>query len=215
MSVGGGGGGSKPAPTPVSAGEKIQTKLAQDQIAHYRGTYAPLEQEFVRTVDQDPSARLAGQNATASAREMTGTLQQAAAGGGVVDTAAMAEARTLGRVGGMAQGTRELADGRMEALGVGLGATADASRSLSQAGQIQTSAAIDKTRSALAIQQAKNDEKAALMGAVGSLGGMYLGYKAPQWMGKYNTQQKALGEAKRQQTLINTGNAYKDARGIS
>lgn len=177
----GGGGGSKPEPIPVSQGEKIQTGLARDQIDYYRNTFAPLEGEFAKLVNQDPSARLQGQNATASAREMTDTLRGAAMNGGVVDTAEIAEGKTLGRVGGMAQGARELADGRLDALGVGLGITADATKSLGQAGQIQTNAAIDQTRLSLAKQQAKNDEKNALMGAAGSLGGMYLGYKLPEW----------------------------------
>lgn len=176
-----GGGGDKPKPVPVSAGEKIQTQLARDQIAYYRGTYAPLEKDFRDTVDQDPTARLQAQSGSASARETTQTLRDAALVGGPVNTAELGEARALSRVGAMAQGTRELADGRLDALGVGLGITADASKSLSQAGQIQTDAAIDRTRLALAKQQAKNAERAALAGAVGSLGGAYIGYKMPAW----------------------------------
>lgn len=193
-----GGGGGKPAEVKASASEKQQAQLARDQISYYRGTFAPLEKQFAETVDQDPSARLQGQNASASAREMTETLRGAAMTGAPVNTAEIAEAKTLGRVGGMAQGTRELADGRLEALGVGLGITADASKSLSQAGQLQTDAAIDKTRLALAKQQAKNDERGALAGAVGSLGGMYLGYKLPGMMG----QPKGM-------TMAQAGEAYK------
>lgn len=172
-----GGGGSKPKEVQASEGEKQQAELARNQINYYRGTFAPLEKQFADTVNQDPSARLEGQNATASSREMTGTLRGAALNSGPVNTAEIAEAKTLGRVGGLAQGTRELADGRLEALGVGLGITADATKSLSTAGQIQTDAAIGQTRLALAKQQAKNDERNALAGAVGSLGGMYGGYK--------------------------------------
>lgn len=176
-----GGGGDKPKPVPVSQGEKIQAQLAKDQIAYYRSTYAPLEKEFRDTVDQDPTARLQAQSGSASARETTQTLRDAALVGGPVNTAELGEARALSRVGAMAQGTRELADGRLDALGVGLGITADASKSLSQAGQIQTDAAIDRTRLALAKQQAKNTERGALAGAVGSLAGAYIGYKMPAW----------------------------------
>ena len=172
------GGSKKPDPVPVSKGEKIQAQLAKDQIAYYRSTYAPLEKEFRDTVDQDPTARLRAQSGSASAREATQTLRDAAMVGGPVNTAELGEARALSRVGAMAQGTRELADGRLDALGVGLGITADASKSLTQAGQIQTDAAIDRTRLALAKQEAKNTERAALLGAAGSLAGAYIGYKA-------------------------------------
>lgn len=198
-----GGGGSKPQAIQASAAEREQAKLAQEQINYYRGTFAPLEGEFARVVDRDPSARLQGQNASASAREMTETLRGAALAGGVVNTAEMGEARTLGRVGGLAQGKRELADGRLEALGVGLGITADATKSLSTAGQIQTDAAIGETRLALAKQQAKNDERNALMGAVGSLGGMYLGYKIPGW--------KAGMDGPKGMSMAEAGAAYKAA----
>lgn len=199
-----GGGGSKPKEIKATESEKQQAKLARDQISYYRGTFAPLEKQFAETVDQDPSARLQGQNASASAREMTDTLRGAAVTGGVVNTAEIAEGKTLGRVGGLAQGTRELADGRLEALGVGLGITADATKSLSQAGQIQTNAAIDSTRLALAKQQAKNDEKNALLGAAGSLGGMYLGYKIPQWKGAAG----ATAASKKSMTLGASADGY-------
>lgn len=178
------GGSKKPDPVPVSKGEKIQAQLAKDQIAYYRSTYAPLEKEFRDTVDQDPTARLRAQSGSASAREATQTLRDAAMVGGPVNTAELGEARALSRVGAMAQGTRELADGRLDALGVGLGITADASKSLTQAGQIQTDAAIDRTRLALAKQEAKNTERAALLGAAGSLAGAYIGYKMPAWQAK-------------------------------
>jgi hypothetical protein len=61
---------------------------------------------------------------------------------------------------------------------------------------MQTEAAIGKTRLSMAKQQAKNDERAALMGAVGSLGGMYAGYKLPGMLsgGKGMTMAQA-GEA--------------------
>ena len=199
-----GGGGSKPKEVKATEAEKQQAQLARDQINYYRATFAPLEKQFAELVDQDPSARLQGQNATASSREMTDTLRGAALAGGPVNTAELGEARTLGRVGGMAQGTRELADGRLEALGVGLGISADASKSLSQAGQIQTDAAIDKTRNAMIKQQAKNDERNALAGAGGSLGGMYLGYKMPQW----KAGQEATAAAKKSSTLGASAGGY-------
>lgn len=213
MSVGG-GGGSKPQEIKASAAEQQQAALARDQIDYYRSTFAPLEQRFANLSDQDPSARLQGQNASASAREMTGTLQQAALGTAPVDTSVIAEGKTLGRVAGLAQGTRELADNRLDALGVGLGISADATRSLSSAASAQTEGAIRQTQLSMAQQQAKNDERNALVGAAGSLGGMYLGYKLPAALGKRDTQQKALGEATRQQTMIKNGTAYRDARGI-
>lgn len=209
-----GGGGSKPKEVRASEGEKIQAQLARDQIDYYRSTFAPLEKQFAELVDQDPSARLQGQNATASSREMTDTLRGAALAGGPVNTAELGEARTLGRVGGLAQGTRELADGRLEALGVGLGITADASKSLSQAGQIQTDAAISKTHNAMIKQQAKNDARNAPAAAVGSLGGMYLGYKIPQWKASQATQQKALSTAGQMQTKIDNGTIYRNGKGL-
>ena len=208
------GGGDKPEPVPVSKGEKIQTQLAKDQIAYYRGTYAPLEKDFIYTVDQDPTARLQAQSSSASARETTQTLRDAALVGGPVNTAELGEARTLSRVGAMAQGARELADGRLDALGVGLGITADASKSLSQAGQIQTDAAINRTQLALAKQQAKNAERAALAGAAGSLGGAYIGYNMPTWQAKQETQAKANATADRMQTKIDNGTIYRNGKGL-
>lgn len=209
-----GGGGKKPDPVPVSKGEKIQAQLAKDQIAYYRGTYAPLEKEFRDTVDQDPTARFNAQSGSASAREMTQTLRDAALVGGPVNTAELGAARAMGRVGAMAQGTRELADGRLDALGVGLGMTADASKSLSQAGQIQTDAAIGHTQLALEKQGAKNAERAALAGAAGSLAGAYIGYKMPAWQAKQATQQKALSTAERMQTKIDNGTIYRNGKGL-
>lgn len=208
------GGGDKPEPVPVSKGEKIQTQLAKDQIAYYRSTYAPLEKEFRDTVDQDPTARLQAQSGSASAREMTQTLRDAALVGGPVNTAELGEARALGRVGAMAQGTRELADGRLDALGIGLGMTADASKSLSQAGQIQTDAAIGRTQLALAKQQAKNAERAALAGAGGSLAGAYIGYNMPAWQATQATQAKANATADRMQTKIDNGTIYRNGKGL-
>ena len=208
------GGGSKPKPVPVSKGEKIQAQLAEDQIAYYRSTYAPLEKEFIYTVDQDPTARLQAQSGSASARETTQTLRDAAMLGGPVNTAELGEARALSRVGAMAQGTRELADGRLDALGVGLGITADASKSLSQAGQIQTDAAINRTQLALAKQQAKNAERAALAGAAGSLGGAYIGYNMPAWQAEQATQAKANATADRMQTKIDNGTIYRNGKGL-
>lgn len=192
------GGGSKPKEVQASEGEKQQAELARKQIGYYRDTFAPLEKRFADMADRDPSARLEGQNATASAREATETLRGAAIAGGVTSTAGIAEAKTMGRVGGMAQGVRELADGRLDALGVGLGITADSTKSLSQAGQIQTDAAIGQTRLALAKQQAKNDERNALVGAVASLGGMYGGYKIGQKMeaSAAHKQSVSLGSSK-------------------
>ena len=209
-----GGGDDKPKPVPVSQGEKIQTNLAQDQISYYRGVYAPLEKEFIYTVDQDPTARLQAQSGSASARETTQTLRDAAMLGGPVNTAELGEARALSRVGAMAQGTRELADGRLDALGVGLGITADASKSLSQAGQIQTDAAINRTQLALAKQQAKNAERAALAGAAGSLGGAYIGYNMPAWQAEQATQAKANATADRMQTKIDNGTIYRNGKGL-
>lgn len=167
------GGSSKPKEVPVSKGEKIQTQLAKDQINYYRSTFAPLETQFRDEVSQDHSARFAGQNATASMREMTPAMAGLAMSGSTLDTAGLAGATTSGRVAGMAQGVREQADGRIESLGVGMGITADANRTLSEAGRLQTSAAIDVTREKLADAQAKADVRNAALGAVAAVGGAY------------------------------------------
>lgn len=190
-----GGGGSKPKEVKASEAEKQQASLARDQIDYYRGTFAPLEGRFAELSDQDPSSRLQGQNGAASSREMTGTLQQAALNGGVVNTAEIAEGQTLGRVGGMIQGARELGDNRLEALGVGLGISADATRSLSTAASAQTDEAVRQTQLSMATQKAKNDERNALFGAAGSLGGMYAGYKLPGALKKDPAAGMSLADA--------------------
>lgn len=210
-----GGGGGKPEQVKASEGEKIQAQLARDQINYYRGTYAPLEQQFLSEAGQDHSARLAGQNGSAAMRESTDTLRQAALSTAPVDTAALGTAITSGRVAGLAQGRRERDDGRLEGLGVGLGITADATKSLSQAGQIQTESAIDRTREQLAKMQAKNDLTAAKWGAVGTLAGAGVSYYGLNRLGaRQTTQDKANATASLMTTRIANGTAYRDARGI-
>lgn len=167
------GGSSKPKDVPVSQGEKIQTQLARDQISYYRSTFAPLETQFRDEASRDYSERLAGQNATSSMREMTPGLADVAMSGMSMDTASLAGATTAGRVAGTAQGKREQADGRLESLGVGMGITADANRTLSEAGRLQTNAAIDQTREKVAEMQAKAGVRNAALGAVAAVGGAY------------------------------------------
>lgn len=206
-----GGGGSKPAPVAVSQGERIQTRLARNQIDYYRGTYQPLEREFLSDANQDHSAKFAGQNAMAATRETTDVLRQAAQGTAPVDTAGIGGAIAGGRVAGMAQGTREKADMQLDGVNLGLGATADASRSLSQAGQSQTSAAIDATRLELMKQQAKNDQRAAVLGAIGQVGGTYVGYKAPEWKAASQAKADAAAALKKSLTAGSTQAGYTDA----
>lgn len=210
----GGGGSSKPEKVKVSAGEKIQAGLAKDQIDYYRATYAPLEADFLRTAGQDPSAKLAGQNAVGATRALTPALAEAALSTAPVDTAALGGAVTSGRVSGMAEGRRQRDDGRLEGLGVGLGVTADASKSLSQAASIQTSSAIDHANEVIAKQNAKNSEKEALVGGLASAGGMYLGYKMPQWQQQRLTQQKANATADAEVMKIKNGTNYRGAQGF-
>lgn len=167
------GGSSKPKATPVSQGEKISAQLAKDQIAYYRSTFAPLESEFRDVASRDYSDRFAGQAGTASMREVTPALAGAAANPHMMDTGDIAEGISMGRVGGMAQGRAERDAGRLEALGVGLGITADATASLADAGRVQTNAAIDLTREKLAKQQAKQEVRNAALGAIAAVGGAY------------------------------------------
>lgn len=167
------GGGGSAKKTPVTEGEKIQTELARDQHQYYSSTYAPLENRFRDEVTHDYSSRLAGQNATASMREMTPTLANVAMSGSGADTGVLGDAVTGGRVAGLAQGARELGDGRLEAIGLGMGITADANRTLSEAGRIQTNAAIDRTREQLADAEAKSGLRNAVLGAAAAVGGSY------------------------------------------
>lgn len=167
------GGSSKPKKTPVSEGEKISTQLARDQINYYRSTFAPLEGQFRDEVSKDYSSRFAGQNAAASMREITPTLAGVAAGGDMMNTGELAGGIAAGRVAGMAEGRRQRDDGMLDALGVGLGISADATSSLSDAGRLQTNAAIDRTRESLVKAQAKADTRNAALGAVAAVGGAY------------------------------------------
>lgn len=168
-----GGGGGKPEATPVSEGEKIQAKLAKDQYDYYSSTYAPLAKRRVNEASQDFSGRFAGQAGSAGMREATGTLRDVAMTGNTMDTTGLAGAITQARVGGQQQGLAERDQARLDALGVGLGATADATKSLSQAGAIQTDAAIQSVRDKMAEQEAKNQERNALIGGLASVGATY------------------------------------------
>lgn len=170
------GSPSKPKATPVSESEKMQAKLARDQIDYYRGQYQPLESRFVKEADQDFSSRLGGQAGSAGMRAATETLRTAALSGEVTNTAALGGAIAEGRLAGYAQGRRERDDLRLDALGVGLGTTADAHRSLAQAGQLQTSSAIDRAQEELVKINAKQGEKNALVAAGGTLAGAGLSY---------------------------------------
>lgn len=210
-----GGGGDKPKEVKASEGEKIQAQLAKDQIAYYRSTYAPLEKEFVKEANQDHSAKLSAQAAIGANREVTGAMRSMIGRPAPVDTAALSGAVTSGRVAGMAEGVRQQADSRLDALKIGLGVTADASRSLSQAGSIQTGAAIDNARLEIAKQQEKSSMKEGIVGGLASAGGMYLGYKLPQWQQSRLTQQKALATADEQATKIANGTAYRSAQGFN
>lgn len=167
------GGSKKPKDTPVSEGEKVSAQLAKDQIGYYRSTFAPLESEFRDVASRDYSARLSGQAGTAAMREITPAVAGAAASPYMMNTGDIAEGVTMGRVGGLAQGRAERDAGRLEALNVGLGLTADATASLADAGRIQTNAAIDLTREKLVKQQAKTDMRNAALGAVAAVGGAY------------------------------------------
>lgn len=166
-----GGKNEKPQATPVSEGEKIQARLARDQIDYYKGTYQPLEQRFLSEAQQDYSPRLSAQAGSGAMRSATETLRQAAIGGGVTNTAALGAAIAEGRLAGAAQGRRERDDMRLDAINVGLGITADANRSLAQAGQLQTSSAIDRANEELVKMQAKQNTKNALVAAAGTLAG--------------------------------------------
>jgi hypothetical protein len=187
------GGAKKPKDVPISEGEKIQTQLAKDQIAYYRSTYAPLESQFRDEASRDYSSRFAGQNATASTRLMTPALADTAKSVSMADTASLGDAITSGRVSGMGEGRRQRDDGALEALGVGLGVTADAGTSLSQAGRIQTNAAIDKTTESIVKMQAKADVRNAAIGAVASVAGAYGTNKL---MGKMEAKQAAAASSK-------------------
>ena len=199
-----GGGSSKPQATPVSGGEKIQASLAKDQYDYYKSTYVPLAQRMVSEASQDFSGRLAGQAGSAGMREATETLRATAMTGGSMDTSSLAGAITQARVGGQQQGLAERDQARLDALGVGLGATADATKSLSQAGQIQTEAAIQSVRDKMAEQQAKAGERAALIGGLASVGATY-------GMNKYMMSRDAAAATQYKQAVNRYGTKAADA----
>ena len=207
-------GGSKPKEQKASEGEKMQAQVAQEQIAHYRGTYAPLEAQYAKEAGRDYSDRLAGQAGTAGARSMTDTLQVAAATGSPLDTASLSSGITSGRIAGLAEGKRLSADGNLNAVKVGLGATADATRSLTEASRMQTDGLIQANQLKLDEAETKAAGRAMTLAAIGQAGGMYAGYKLPQMRQSYLTQQKALSKATRQQNMINAGTNYRGAHGF-
>lgn len=166
----------KADPTPVSEGEKIQAQVAKDQIAYYRGTYAPLEGEYADEAGADYTSRLSAQASSAAMREASGGVQQLALSSAPVDTSALGSSLSAATDAAGAQGRRARDNGRLSALGAGLGITADAGQSLSSASQLQSSAAIDKVRTEMTKQQAAASTGAATMGAVGTLAGAGLTY---------------------------------------
>lgn len=170
----------KPKAVAVSQGEKTQAALAKDQINYYRSTYAPLEAQYAEEAGRDHSARLAAQASSAGMREATSGLQQLALSNAPVDTAAIGGAVSAARNSAAAEGRRTRDDGRLSALGVGLGVTADAGTALSTAGRSQTNAAIDSVAAQVASQQAKSSKQAALGGAVGTLAGAGMTYYGMQ-----------------------------------
>lgn len=197
-------GGSKPKEQKASEGEKMQAQVAKDQIAYYRGTYAPLEAQYAKEAGRDYSDRLAGQAGTAGMRGMTDTLQVAAAAGSPLDTASLSSGITAGRVAGMAEGQRLSADGKLNALKVGLGATADATRSLTETSRMQTDSLIQAQQNKMDEAQAKAAGRAMTLAAIGQAGGMAAGYYGAEKLEAYQANKRSM-------TLGSTQAGYKSA----
>ena len=79
---------------------------------------------------------------------------------------------------------------------------------------MQTSTAIDNVRNSLEVQNAKNQEKAALIGGLASVGASYGMNKYMQGAEKRATQRKANETADRMTTKINNGTAFRSAQGF-
>lgn len=169
-------GGSKPKEQEASEGEKLQAQVAKDQIAHYRSTYAPLEQTYAEEAGRDYSPRLAAQAGVTGSRGMTEALQVAAGTASPLDAANLSSGVTLGRVAGMAEGRRLSSEGMNNAVKVGLGATADASRSLSEAARLQTDSLIQTQQNKLEEAKTKAAGRAMTLAAVGQAAGTAAGY---------------------------------------
>ncbi len=194
-----GGKAKKPDPVPVSEGEKIQASLAKQQIDYYRATYAPLERRMADEANQDFSSRFSAQAGTAGMRQMTDDLKTMALSSAPVDSADLSAGISDARVEAFAQGRRERDDARLDALGVGLGMTAAASRSLTDAGRIQTNAAIEAVQAKMAKQQAKGSVKQAAVGALAAIGSAY---GMNKFMQAKNTASQAAGGASSSPTSL-------------
>lgn len=201
-------GGSKPKEVQASEGEKMQAQVAREQINYYRGTYAPLEQQYAEEAGRDYSPRLSGQAGTAGARSMTDTLQVAAAAGSPLDTAALSSGTSLGRVAGMAEGQRLSADGKLNALKVGLGATADATRSLTEASRLQNSSLIEAQQLKMEEAQTKAAGRAMTLAAIGQAGGMAAGYYGANKLANMQATKQSLKMGASQQGY--TGAEFKN-----
>lgn len=191
----------KPDPVPVSEGEKIQASLAKQQIGYYRATYAPLEKRMANEANQDFSSRFSAQVGTAGMRQMTDGLKSMALGSAPVDSADLSAGISDARVDAFAQGRRERDDARLDALGVGLGMTADTSKSLTDAGRIQTNAAIESVQAKMAKQQAKDSVKQAAIGALASIGSAY---GMNKFMQAKNAAPQAAGGAQSSPTSLSS-----------
>lgn len=185
-------GGSKPKEQKASEGEKMQAQVAQERIAHYRGTYAPLEAQYAKEAGRDYSDRLAGQAGTAGARSMTDTLQVAAATGSPLDTASLSSGITSGRIAGLAEGKRLSADGNLNAVKVGLGASADATRSLADASRMQTDSLIQANQLKREEAETKAAGRAMTLAAIGQAGGMAAGYYGAGKLEAYQAGKRSM-----------------------
>ncbi|MFV1943485.1 hypothetical protein VPH49_21975 [Pseudomonas luteola] len=164
---------SKSQKVKVSEGEKIQAQLAKDQYAEYQNTYVPLEGEYLSEATKDHSARLSAQAGTASMRTSAAGLQNAATSSGPVDTGAISSALTNALMNGYRTGKTQQFEGGINSMKQGLGATADASQSLTSASQDQLQVATSDAQAAAQVANAKAQTKAAAIGALGSIGGAY------------------------------------------
>lgn len=168
-----GGGSSKPPKVQVSQGERISTQLARQQIGYYKDTFAPQEERFLEERGHDYSDRFASQGTAATARGMGDVLAQAAQVGGPVDTASIGTSIAGSHLAGAATGRRQRDDGRLEAMNVGLGVSADATKSLSDAGRDQTNASVSRSQVKVAEMKAKSDVRGAAIGAATTLASAY------------------------------------------
>ncbi|WP_075881451.1 hypothetical protein [Vreelandella massiliensis] len=170
-------GGDKPDKPEMSKAEKAQHAVSAAEWDHYKETYAPLEDEYLKDSQKEFGDRGRAQASSKVMREGTEATRLAALGGGVSTSAdAIGTALTGSKVGATHKAQLER-DSRMSgALGIGREIATDTNRSLSGLARSGSQDAISKMQNDLKVDSARSAARSQALGAIAGAGAsMYAG----------------------------------------